>query len=271
MQKGDIIKLDYDLYIKESGELYETTDEELAKENDIHREGGTYAPLVMVVEKDKVIKGLEDSLLEAEAGKEYEVEIPPDGAYGDRDPKLVELRSMREITRLPEFRDDEKYPEVGMRITYKNKEATIARVTAGRVRLDFNHPLAGKTLRYKYKVTEGISDPDKKIDAIVEMDYGSFDGFEKTMDGKDLSLKLPEQCKYDQRWVIMKYKVIPDLRDHTDFESISFVEEYTKKAAADAADKAEEEAPEEESGKSGSEGEAAAEGDKTPEEGGPEE
>ena len=31
MQKGDIIKLDYDLYIKESGELYETTDEELAK------------------------------------------------------------------------------------------------------------------------------------------------------------------------------------------------------------------------------------------------
>lgn len=230
MEKGDIIRLEYDLYVKETGELYETTSEELAKEKGVHEEGRKYEPLIMVVEPDKVIKGLESSLMGAKVGEDYEVEIQATEAYGERDPKQVELHSMREILRLPEFKDGENYPDIGMKISYKNRTATIARVTAGRVRLDFNHPLAGKTLKYRYKVLEKVEGDADVIRAIVEMDYGTFDGFEQTVEDDALVLKLPERCKYDQGWFLLKYRVVSDLRDKTEFRSIRFVEEYSGKA-----------------------------------------
>ena len=42
MEEGTIVHVDYDLYNADSGDLIETTREEVAKEHDMHQEGRTY-------------------------------------------------------------------------------------------------------------------------------------------------------------------------------------------------------------------------------------
>ena len=60
------------------------------------------------------------------------------------------------------------------------------------------------------------------------MAYGTADGFEIEHKGKDYNIKLSDTCKYDQRWMLAKYRFVSDLRDIAGAETISFVEEYAK-------------------------------------------
>ena len=71
MQKGDIVRWDYQGWIvgakPEQDELFETTLETLAKEKDIHKEGALYGPAPLIIGAGRLVKGLEASLLAAEA------------------------------------------------------------------------------------------------------------------------------------------------------------------------------------------------------------
>jgi hypothetical protein len=130
---------------------------------------------------------------------------------------------MREFSRM------EILPEVGKEVVINNKAATIAAVFAGRVRVDFNNPLAGYDTRYDCKVTKKATDREEKIRGIIDMDYGSSDEFSLTIDGDTVEILLPDVCKYDEKWFIAKYKVVSDLRGFADVKLIRFVEEYEKK------------------------------------------
>ena len=123
MEEGTIVHVDYDLYNADSGDLIETTREEVAKEHEMHQEGRTYTPLVCVVGAGNLISGFEDSLLEAEADKDISLEIAPADAYGEKDPDQIEtisvdklLRHVRDLSRFtsvdlfPLKADKELYP-----------------------------------------------------------------------------------------------------------------------------------------------------------------
>jgi FKBP-type peptidyl-prolyl cis-trans isomerase 2 len=223
ISKGDIIRLEYDAWVVETGALFDTTSAEKAKEANILNENVTYVPIPMLVGGGRTFPGLEEALEGAEVGVEKEVVIPPEKAAGQRDPKLVELHPVREFVK------QEIEPRVGMEVSMKNRMGTIIAVTAGRVRVDFNRPLAGKSLRYKFKVLSRIEAPEDKIKAILEMDYGTSEGFKPTTEEKKVALVLPDICKYDQKWLLAKYRVVTDLRDALKAEKVQFVEEYEKK------------------------------------------
>ena len=225
LAKGDLAYLDFDLFIvrPDDEELYDTTREESAKDNDIFDEKKVYEEVPFIVGEKRFLPGLDEALEGAEIGKDLSVTVTPDKGAGDRDPKLVEVRSMREFSRM------EIIPEVGKEIVINNKAATIAAVFAGRVRVDFNRPLAGYDTRYDYKVTKKAKDREEKIRGIIDMDYGSSDEFSLTIDGDTVEILLPDVCKYDEKWFIAKYKVVSDLRGFADVKLIRFVEEYEKK------------------------------------------
>ena len=235
MKEGDIVEFEFDAYIKETDELIETTHEELAKEHDMFDENREYKPIPVVVGSDKaLVQGLNEHMVKkAEVGKEQEVNVPPDKGYGLRDAKLVELHSKREIMRLPEFSKGDAFPYVGMQIILKNRPAWISSITAGRIRVDFNHRFAGKTLHYKYKIVKKIDKVEDKIKAIMDMHYATKDEFQIDINKKkkQVDIVLPDICKYDNKWTLAKYAVIADLRDVTNMEIIRFVEEYIKKEA----------------------------------------
>ena len=237
IKAGDVVLADFEAWIQESNELYDTTSEALAKEHDLYNEKITYGPQPLIVGKGRLFPGLEESMLKAEVGKEYEVVIPSEKAAGPRDPKLVELHPLRE------FLKQEIEPRVGLEVTVKNKPAIITAVTAGRVRLDFNNRLAGRTLRYKYKIVEKPTKPIDVVKLLLKMSYGSPEGFEIEHHGKNFKVKLPDACKYDQKWLLTKFRFVTDMREVLGAETITFLEEYAKPEKKEE-EKKEEVAPE---------------------------
>ncbi|NPA75664.1 MAG: peptidylprolyl isomerase [Euryarchaeota archaeon] len=226
MEKGDIIRWEYDAWIVEEGkeELFDTTNEELAKENGIHDPNIKYGPMVSVVGAGRLIKGMEEEIQQAEIGKEYIVTIPPENAYGERDPKLVKIHSYRELAR------QKITPEIGKEVVIDNKRGRIVTVTPGRVVIDFNHPLAGKTLKYRFKIVEKIEGDVDKVRAILEMDYGKeLDNFKIDIRDDEIVIELPDSCKYDSSWAMAKYMVVSDIREYVGNKDIKFVEVYKKK------------------------------------------
>ena len=235
IKAGDIVLADFDGWIQDSNELFDTTSEALAKEHDIFNEKMVYGPQPLIVGKGRLFPGLDESLLKADVGKEYEIVVSPDKGAGPRDPKLVELHPLREFVK------QEIEPRVGLEVTVKNRPAIITAVTAGRVRVDFNNRLAGRTLKYKYKVVEKPSKPVDVVKLLLKMAYGTSDGFDVEHHGKNFNIKLSDSCKYDQRWMLAKYRLVTDLREVAGAETISFIEEYEKPKKEEAEKK---EAPE---------------------------
>ncbi len=232
MEKGDIIRWEYDAWIVEDGneELFDTTNEELAKEHGIHDPTVKYGPMYSIVGAGRLIKGIEEELMQAEIGKEYIVTILPENAYGERDPKLVKIHSYREIARKVAERDRNAVPQVGMEVVIDNKRGKIITVTPGRVVVDYNHPLAGKTLKYRFKILEKVEGEVNKIKAILEMDYGKdVDKFKIEISDEDIIIEVPDICKYDSSWSIAKYMIVGDIRDYVANKNIKFVEVYEKK------------------------------------------
>ncbi len=224
--EGDIITLDFDAYIVNpdgTEELFDTTNAEHAKAGDIFNEKATYEPIVTIVGHGRVIPGLDKSFLGAPVGEKVSAKIPPGEGAGERQPNMVEIFSIRELQK------QEIDPEPGMRVQIKNKIGTITNMTSGRVRVDFNDPLAGKNLKYDYTIHKKAETPEERALGIIEADFGSSSEFKASIKGDTLELVLSDMCKYDHRWFTLKYKVVSDLRQILGIATINFVEQYVKK------------------------------------------
>jgi len=202
MKKGDIIKVDYECWIKDTNKLFDTTIKELAEEHKILDDKKIYEPNIVIVGSGKVIKGLDDSFLNAEIDKEYEIELKPKDAFGERNPKLMELHKIHELRRK------KIEPMEGMEVEFEGRKGTIIRVTGSRVRIDFNNPLAGKTVKYKYKIIEKAETDEEKISAILNMEYRGGEDFELQIKENELNIILPLFCKTDLEWFNVKLKII---------------------------------------------------------------
>ncbi len=107
-------------------------------------------PLEYTQGKNQLIPGLEKQLDGMKVGETKSVVVKPDDGYGQ-----VRKDAFREFekTKLP--KDTE--PKVGMMLELKDKDgnaypATISEVKDKTVVLDFNHPLAGKELKFDVKI-----------------------------------------------------------------------------------------------------------------------
>ena len=239
--KGDIVLMDFDGWIADSDELFDTTNAQTAQDNNVFNEKVEYKPLPILVGGGRIFEGLDEAIGSAEIGKETEIVIPAEKAAGQRDPKLVEMISMRE------FLKQDIEPHVGMEINIRNRPGIITAVTPGRVRVDFNRPLAGKELKYKFTVVSKVEGDEEKVKAVLDMDYGTSEGFEVTVEDKVISIVLPDVCKYDQKWLLAKYRIVADLREAMNATNVRFIEEYVKAepVAEEPAEEASEEVAEE--------------------------
>jgi FKBP-type peptidyl-prolyl cis-trans isomerase 2 len=218
MDTGTIVYVDYDLFNADNDELIETTREETAKKHDQHEENRTYEPLCATVGEGNFIEGFEESLAEAEAEKDYEVDIPPEKAYGERDTNAVEMLGPQQLAR--QVRDPDNL-EVGGPVEIGGRKGTLVMFRAGRARIDFNHALAGKTLRYNYRITKVVEDRIEQVETLLKMLTGS-DDFEVEFDGDDVTITIPEYLGYDQSWGMAKFQLLRSLRDSVGVQTITF-------------------------------------------------
>jgi len=190
LQKGDFVEIEYTGKIKD-GDIFDTTDEKIAREAGIYQENHSYGPVVICLGEGHVLKGIEEALMGKELG-EYKIELPPEKAFGKRNPKLLKL------VPLSSFKEHKIEPAPGMQVIVDNVLATIRTVSGGRCLVDFNHPLAGRFVEYDVKVLRKVEDEEEKIRALLKL-YG-VDADIKKKEGKyEIELKdkqeIPSEVK----------------------------------------------------------------------------
>ena len=110
------------------------------------------SPLHYVHGHGQIIPGLERQLVGLHVGDSKEVTVDPKDGYGPVDPAaIVEVKK----DQLPK----DITPSAGLVLRGVNPDgrsfrASIKEVKESSVLLDLNHPLAGKTLVFKVKITE---------------------------------------------------------------------------------------------------------------------
>ena len=262
MEKGDIISVDYEIWVmddeKSEGKfLLDTTKEELAKSEELHDEKKDYGPEDFIIGKERPFKFVDDSFQTAEIGKEVELEIPPKDAYGEREMSKIQFRRKDEL----EILEEEKVLLRGARVQLKKPveglegEGVIRVNTGRRVNVDFNHPLAGRSILYKYTVVkkyEELGEILKTLFANFSSKIGDVD-FSTSEDGETLRIALPDICKVDNTWMLAKLFIVNALRESLDFKAIIFEETYESKKPSESEDSGKDEGAEEDEGTKGSE------------------
>ena len=161
VKKGDLVRIEYTGRVAASGQVFDTTDESLAMQTGIFEKGSTYGPKLAVFGHKAIMSGMEEAIASCPLGKSEEFMISPVKAFGEKLPQLIRMVPEKE------FAKQNLQPVPGMIITLDGIAAKVKSVTSGRVVVDFNHPLAGESVLYSLKVHEVISDPKKKIEAIL--------------------------------------------------------------------------------------------------------
>ncbi|MHA2502200.1 MAG: FKBP-type peptidyl-prolyl cis-trans isomerase [Candidatus Kariarchaeaceae archaeon] len=146
--KDSTVQVHYIGTLTETKEIFDTSREDVAKENEVFNEGRDYAPLPVQMGQQQVIKGFEEALLGMKVGDRKSVDLSVADSYGERiDELAVEVPD-------EEFTKAEVTPQVGMMIATSNGNALITAYNEETkfVTLDFNHPLAGQKLTFDLEV-----------------------------------------------------------------------------------------------------------------------
>jgi hypothetical protein len=76
VNKGDFIYIEMTGKVEETNEVFETTEEETAKESGIFKEENVYGPRLVIVGDGFVLRGLDDKLPGIKFDEEIEIEVP---------------------------------------------------------------------------------------------------------------------------------------------------------------------------------------------------
>ena len=136
-KKGDTVRIHYTGKL-EDGIVFDTSDGR--------------DPLEFTIGEGQVIPGFEEGVLGMNSGDSKTVNIPSDQAYGPRREELV-----GEVNR-DQFPPDVT-PEIGQQFQMQRPdgqamEVTVMEVSEETVKLDANHPLAGKRLTFEISLAE---------------------------------------------------------------------------------------------------------------------
>jgi peptidylprolyl isomerase len=137
VKKGDTVKVHYTGRL-DDGEVFDSSQ---------GRE-----PLQFKVGTQKIIKGLEEAVLGMQPGDKKNVTVNPEEGYGSYNKNL--------LVEMPKEKIPEDIsPEKGMSLQLVNENGkaipvVVAEILDKSVRLDANHPLAGKVLYFDLELVE---------------------------------------------------------------------------------------------------------------------
>lgn len=218
VQKGDFIRITYTGKL-ETGEVFDTTDEETAKANNIHNENKRYGGEVVILGAKHTLAGMEEELEGKEEGHSGTVTIPPESAFGRYDAMLIQD--------IPVTRFQDK-PQSGQRVVIDGRYATVHVVMGRHVRVDFNHPLAGKTVTYDYKIEQVLESPEDKINGLLEMYAGN--RFKIDVSDDSASVEVPISLALEKQWLLAKAMVATDMLKYGGIKELVYIERFTQEA-----------------------------------------
>jgi len=136
VKEGDLVTIEYEGML-EDGEIIESS-----------ADTGSFE---LEVGKGSMPPGFENALLDMKEGQEKTIILPPEEAFGNRDPKLLHIVD-RNV--LGENADPKVGMVIGMTVDSDGQKqkipALVTAINGEEVAIDFNHPLADKAIIYKF-------------------------------------------------------------------------------------------------------------------------
>jgi len=225
-EKGNFVLIDFTAKVKETGEVFDTTKEDVAKKEKLYKEGEIYEPNLVVIGEGWVLKALDESLLTSELSKTASIEITPDKAFGSRDPEKVRLVPLKRLIAKGIT------PQLGMRVEFEGKLAIVRTMGAGRVQLDFNPPLAGKTLVYEVTVQKELETEKDRVNALIHRRIPSIDAskFDVKIKKAAVEIEVPEEAFYVEGLQAAKRGIALDIQKFfTEKDMVKFIEAFKRK------------------------------------------
>ncbi|MFY3740662.1 MAG: peptidylprolyl isomerase [Candidatus Nitrosomirales archaeon] len=226
LDKGSLVLVNYTAKIKDTDEAFDTTIEEDAKKFNIHDPTRTYEPRLISVGDGWVLKGLDEALTNANVGENMNVEVPPDKGFGARDPEKVRMIPLR---KLGEKAEEVK---VGDAIEIDDKVGIIRFIGSGRVQIDYNHRLAGKTITYALQVLKRLEQDNERITALIKRRIPIDESKLKiTLNEGNLDIELPSENYMQEGLQVIKRAIVNDVFKYvTSVKKIKFIETYEPQA-----------------------------------------
>ncbi len=157
IQKNDFIELEFTGLSNEM--VFDTTDPKEAEKMGLNAE---VKPVITSVGNKMVLEGLDEELEGKEIGEKYAIHLTPEKAFGPRNSDMIKTVSMKV------FKEKNMNPMPGMTLQLDNYIAKILSVSGGRVIVDFNNPLAGKEVDYKFKILRKVDNINEKVNALQD-------------------------------------------------------------------------------------------------------
>ncbi len=225
IKNGDFLLINYTLKVKETGETVGTTIESVAKEKKLYHGEEKYEPFFVVVGEGWVPKGLDEALAGFELSKPNQIELTPEKAYGERDPKKVRLVPLRKFT------SEGMNPVPGLQVNMEGKSALVRAVGAGRVQVDYNHPFAGRTLEYDVTVEKIIESDEEKVKNLLHKRLPTVEQekFNVSVGDGKLQVEIPEEAFFLEGLQVVKQTVTADFsKFFPKIEAVTFIENFKK-------------------------------------------
>lgn len=153
VENNHLVSINYAVTDKDSAELLDKNEK----------------PFSFVMGRKQVIFGLENALLGKKVGDKFSVEVAPKDAYGERNTDFFQEVPKEQFSGIELVK--------GMTLFGQSEDGETAQVVVSEIGensviIDYNHPLAGKTLLFEVEVLDSKIPSDDEILALETQAHG---------------------------------------------------------------------------------------------------
>jgi len=129
------------------------------------------------------------------------------------------------VEMVPANRFKEQKPYPGMRVGIENRTGTVTRLIGRKVSVDFNHPLADRTIVYEYKIVESIEELQEKLNALIK----TFARMDLEAEIKDdiAVITAPWELSYYKEWLMIRRGLADMIIQHLGLKEVHYIEKHT--------------------------------------------
>jgi len=167
IKKNEFVELKYSGY--SNGKVFDSNIEEDLKELDSKAKP---VKTIIAVGNEMLVKGFDKALEGKEIGKEYEITLNAKEGFGERN------RNMVRMIPLKVFHEKNVNPQPGMSFVIDDMLVKVMSASGGRVMVDFNNPLAGKEIKYKFTIIRKVHDDKEKCESLFSAFFRMIPEFE---------------------------------------------------------------------------------------------
>lgn len=205
IKKNDFIEIFFTGRITSTNEVFDTNIEADAKAANFKTKD--IKPSVLSVGHKMLPIGFDNDLEGKEVGKDYTLDLTPEQAFGKRNSQLVRMIPTKH------FHEQKITPVRGMQLNLDGQLVKVLSSDRGRTLVDYNNPLAGKSVTYTYKISKIITDQKEKVFALQNLLFRQI--FEYEIEDKTITFTVPKEAEQFIKMFSPKFEEILGLKVDT--------------------------------------------------------